>query len=373
MSSWSSRNTTSAPELMATTSIRSSAPDTNGWRTVGGSGGYQAPVYSSLSASAAPTTNEYSPFGRQQSSGAAMPYSDNSPFGRKRFAQDGPGEVPSAFSSRRRTDQQDSIGNMPSAFSSGRRRDDNQENGGFSDRASAAFGERSGGSSALSDRASAAFGGKKDKENRGPSRREEEAAYQQEAFKRKLAELEAKKAAEIVNLEDEDAFPTLGAAPKPKKIAPVQPKAKAWHAPAPQPAPVPAPPAPVEPAPAPAAPKNTWATKLRDLHDETLIRQRQEAEAEEKRKENEVYIKLNTLNISENKPSKPINPYLSASYNQSRSTIMEEQDAFDYNNEFHRADDLLEPEDYAQPARVYSPHSPPYPYYSDNDQNMEDE
>lgn len=337
-------------------SLRSSAPDSNGWRTVGG---YQAPVYSSLGTDTSATSN---PFGRQQGMSS---YSDSSPFGRKRTANH---EMPSAFSSRRRTDQQESMGYMPSAFSSR----GNQDNGGsvLSDRASNAFGERSSGSSSLGDRASNAFGGRP---QRGPNRREEEAAYQQEAFNRKLAELEAKKAAETVDIADEDAFPTLGALPKPKKVAVAvaQPKAKAWHTTAPS-AP-PATSAPVAAEPAPAPPKNTWASKMRDWQDEDLIRQRQEAAAEAARLEDEVYIKLNTLDLSANKPSKPINPYLSNLYSEPRARIMEEQDAFDYNNEFHRADDLLGHDHYAPGGkRVYSPHSPPYPYYSDND-NIEDE
>ncbi len=318
MSSWSSRSHASAS---------ASAPDAEGWRTVTGSSSYRPPISS--------TPSSYSPFSRGGGS-TAQPYNDNSPFSRNRGRNDNnPGEMPSAFSSRR----------------------GGGENNGFSEKASAAF-------------------GKKEKDPR-QIQREEEAAAQRDYIARRQAELEAKKAAEHVDLTSEDSFPALGAAPKPKAAPTPQPKAKSWApAPAPAPALVPVPVPALAPAPAPATTgptKSTWASKMKEWQDEEVIRKKQIEAEEERRRESDVYIKLSTLDISGNAKKFKSNNAFTDYFNQPqhRSTIMEDQDAYDYNKEFHRADELLEPEDYAQPARVYSPHSPPYPYYSDEeDDNM---
>jgi hypothetical protein len=275
--SWSSRTNTST--------------DADGWQTVSGgwrsgstAGAYKPPISDSSSSSAAANStrafDRSAFFGTGQSQQQQQShYTESSPFNRQRQPQQS---------------------EMPSAFSKGKRGDD----------------------------------------DRG-RRQQEEAAYKQEVFRRKLAELEAKQAAERIDLADDEAFPTLGGGGGSKKVKPAPP-----------------------PGPAAAAPpKTSWASKMAEWQDEDAIRRRQSAEEEERRKEDDVYIKLNTLNIREDKVPRN-NPYISSfGYHCKASTIMEEQDAYDYNKEFHRADDLLEEDDYHPPqgSRAYSPHSPTYP------------
>jgi hypothetical protein len=285
---------------MSWSSRTNTSTDADGWQTIGGSwrsgstaGAYKPPISDTSSPATANSTRAFdrSAFfstGRGQQQQQSH-YTESSPFNRQRQQQQS---------------------EMPSAFSKGKRGDDDRSR-----------------------------------------RQQEEAAYQQEVFRRKLAELEAKQAAERIDLADDEAFPTLGGAGGKKKA-----KASA-----------PPPPTPVLGASAAAAPpKTSWAAKMTEWQDEDAIRRRQAAEAEERRKEDEVYIKLNTLNLRE-KPITYTNSYLSSfAYKCKASTIMEEQDAYDYNKEFHRADDMLEEE---EAPRAYSPHSPPYSpnYHSDEE------
>jgi hypothetical protein len=188
--------------------------------------------------------------------------------------------------------------------------------------------------------------GRDDESNR---RRQEDAAYRMEVQRRKLAELEAKEAAKRVDVNDEKAFPSLGGS-----------KAKGKPTAAPPPTPT------LAAAAAAAQPSAaSWATKMKAWQEEDAIRQREEEEQAARRNEEEAYTRLNSLSLSDNYARPPT--YIT------RSRIIEEQERYDYNKEYHRADELLEEDDYEASAagRAYSPHSPPYSPtpYDDEDEH----
>jgi len=223
-------------------------------------------------------------------------------------------------------------------------------------------GSRWGSSASQGDMPSAFSKKPRDGGDRPPRRITEEEARRDYMMKlaAEKARTDAEQAKQIADTEDN--FPSLGASSANKRTSASQ---------------------------MPPAPKKSWSAHIISANDENqqkrLADEKATKEAEDKLASGMTVLRLDrkemrepffTTGYPENAESFARNEALRLSvWNEPASTIMEEQEKYDYNREIsYREEDFdEEPSAAAEACRAYSPHSPKYPHSFDEEEAPEEE